>query len=185
MKHKMSKKVLCLCMVAVLAIGLAIPTFAGTAHSALNGTVKHYRAVSSNGTTGFLNLYPSNGVVKNGTPLKSWTYSTSSDQYFKVDVLSSGHAFLRVQTAPTSGAGGQYSLLLNRSTNGNAIVWDEATGARDSALQIDYYSSASTVLFNLSHYAGQRLQCPASGSVPNGTQFIFTTATGDQTGWVF
>lgn len=43
MKHKMSKTVLCLCMVAVLAIGLAIPTFAAS-----NGGYSYFRLSNIN-----------------------------------------------------------------------------------------------------------------------------------------
>lgn len=181
----LGKRLLSACMMVMLVVIMVVPAFAaGEAIDPLTGTIHHYQSCEATGNTGYLNLYTSStgGVVRGGTALRSWTRTTSPDQYFKVGQYSKGIAYLCVQTAPTAG-GSQYSLALNRANpSGNAIVWDKDAGARDSALTISYFNSGDTVILALRNYANEKLVCPASGSVANGTQFVFMNAN-SRIGW--
>lgn len=184
----LGKRLLSACMMVMLVAIMVVPAFAaGEAIAPLTGTIHHYQSCAATGGTGYLNLYPSStgGVVRKGTALKSWTRTSSRDQYFKVDIYSKGIAYLAVQTPPTgSGDDAEFSLALNRADpSGKAIVWDKTAGAKDSALTISYYNSGDTVIFYLRNHAGEKLVCPYSGNVANGTQFVFMNSTGDQIGW--
>lgn len=173
------------CMMVMLVVIMVVPAFAaGEANDPLKDSVHHYQSYNATNNTGFLNLYPSStgGVVRGGTALRSWTSTTSSDQYFKVGQYPDGTAYLAVQTAPTNSTL-KYSLAVNRATSsGNAIVWDIEDGRDDSALLISYFNSDSTVILEMANRKNTKLVCPSSGNVPNGTQFVFMYAS-ENVGW--
>lgn len=181
----LGKRLLSACMMVMLVVIMVVPAFAaGEAIEPLKGSIHHYQSCAATGATGYLNLYPTGGVVEEGTALRSWTRTTSKDQYFKVGTYAEGIAYLVVQTPPSNDPAAQYTLALNRAyPSGRAIVWNKDSGAMDSALSISYYNSGDTVIFYLRNHAGEKLVCPSSGNVPNGTQFVFMNSTGDQIGW--
>lgn len=129
MKRKISKKVLCLCMVAMLAVGLAIPTFATDYYSI------HYRPMRSGSYSyNWLNVNrSSSSIPAKGKNLILWnTASPGTDQTFNEvyrTVGGRGGIVICFSADP--------SLAVNRSTStGNAILytWNNDSSFTDSAL---------------------------------------------------
>lgn len=119
MKHKMSKKVLCLCMVAVLAIGLAIPTFADWNIQPEDGSDRYLNIAGSLGSSPsrrYLSLYATSQV--------------NSDQTFRLmrksGTTSDGYVLCAAQ---------DIRYAVNRTSSGRAWMWDlSQNGYNDSRL---------------------------------------------------
>lgn len=104
----MSKKVLCLCMVAVLAVGLAIPTFADNCFTPTNATNVYLNLVGNTGSSLYtrrLSLYR--------------TTSVGEDQRFtRVDINVGG----RMGTYWTKTSGQGYAINKSNGTYSNGYV---------------------------------------------------------------
>lgn len=174
---KAKKRLLTLLLAMVMAVGMAVPTFAADYTNGLAGKEYFYQSYGGQTGCGYLNAYPINGnPVQKGTPLRIWTRTSSSDQRFKGYTSSGGYLTLRVQTAPPNGS--KYTLMINRDKDtGNAILWSGSTAYFDSNLMCTG-SYASGYRFRLANYDGQYLNATGGG---NSAIINFTTGVGSST----
>ena len=143
MKRKMSKKVLCLCMVAVLAIGLAIPTFAASWESK-----SHIHSGSQH-----LNLEGS-GYAYTNRDVTVYSYTSSLDQVWSIENRGNGRkVYTAQQSAP--GDNNTYALNINNSNYNCNIYQDVSSNNTDSEVYISGAPSQFTI--DLAHHRGSEL----------------------------
>ena len=124
MKRKMSKKVLCLCMVAVLAIGLAIPTFAAGNPNIINGS--HYNIYPNAQTSYLLNVY---GNGNSGDNVTIYRPTGGNDQSWRM--LSNVNSSTKVQGYYAICALSNTMALNINHSNGNCNLHTYAGNATD------------------------------------------------------
>ena len=148
MKRKMSKKVLCLCMVAVLAIGLAIPTFAAGISKGEGSYRLHPSTDPVNGVyANFCLNVEGNHQVSQNRNVGIYTPTGADDQLWIYEHDSDGE--YRLKTAINT----NYALnIYHPSTaadnhNCDIMIW--SNNRKDSALV--YYSGST----DFSHANGE------------------------------
>lgn len=152
MKRKMSKKVLCLCMVAVLAIGLAIPTFAAPRTPVSKGMHIVGRGL---GQMNNLNLAGEGNVYTNRN-VTVYSRTDSYDQVWYFARCASG-AGTKLFSGQASADSYRYALNINNSTNNCNVYQDVSNNDKDSLVvkvqyQGDPYTGIGIELAHSSHW---------------------------------
>lgn len=159
MKRKMSKKVLCLCMVAVLAIGLAIPTFAASWNSKSN--------IYSGSQ--YLNL-EGEGQAYNNRNVTVYSPTGSLDQTWSIENRGNGQ---KVYTAQASVDGNAYTLNINHSNYNCNVYRDVSSNNIDSVVTISGGTERFTI--DLANYSGNELSVYGRNVEWGGTDYVYWT----------